>query len=185
MKTNNIVIDRNLFITLSPKTFNNNMFKSGDQIKIIAVNSEKLMPWGNASVPSLEIEANGNPMEIPINIILGTVINNPEVIYNKGKGDLECVDFVGNTLCDYLKSNAKELEDTITFPDQITIIKRINKGIPKDQVHQKKDIYDESFLVQEGNTFDSQFRNLEFIPTIFKSATGVFRTNGTYLVAID
>ena len=182
MNKTSITIDRKLFETLTPKTYNSSMFNSGDNIRIISVNSDKLLSWGKAEVPALEIEVNGRTMEVPINIILGTVISKPDIIHNEDSGELECIDFVGNTLYDYIKSNGHELEDIIHFPDQITILKRINKGIPKGQIHKKKALYEESFLVDEGNSFDMQFENKEFVPTIFKSALGNIRTNGTYLI---
>lgn len=183
MNNTTITIDRELFEILSPKTFNNSLFNSGDDIRIISVNPDKLLSWGKAEVPALEIEVNGRSMEVPINIILGTVISKPDIIHNEDLGELECVDFVNNTLYDYIKSNGHELEDVIHFPDQITILKRINKGIPKGQIHKKKALYEESFLVEDGKTFDIQFENVEFVPTVFKSALGHYRTNRTYLIA--
>ncbi|MCB2194420.1 MAG: hypothetical protein KQH79_01095 [Bacteroidetes bacterium] len=183
MNNTNITIEREIFNTLSPKTYNHALFSSDDDVRIISVSKDKLLPWGKAQVPAMEIEVNGREMEVPVNVILGSVISKPNVLHNEGQGDLECVDFVGNTLFDYLKSENFDQEDVIKLPGQIKIIKRVNKGIPKDQVNKKKVLYEESFLVKPGNSFDSQFDDLEFIPTIFKSALGRCRTNGTYLIA--
>lgn len=175
-------IDRELFNSLAPKSFNSTLFHSGAVIRVVGVNPDKQLEWGNTIVPALEIEVDGNPMEVPISILLGAVVCKPDIVHNEGNDTLECIDFIGNTLYDYLNLAASEIEESINLPDTLTVIKRINKGIPKNQVSIKKELYNESYLVEDGKKFDEHFKDLEFIPAIFKSITGKIRTNGTYLL---
>lgn len=183
MSKTKLTLDRSLFDSLAPKSSRAMLFTPGDEIKLISIDPDKQLEWGNQSVPAMNIEVNGKPMEVPVSVILGAVVNKPGIIHNSDMGALECVDFLQNSLHDYLKATADDKDTEITLPESIKVVKRINKGIKKASIDQKKEVYEQSFLVEEGKTFDEQFADLEYIPTIFKSATGTLRTNGAYVIA--
>ena len=178
-------IDSNLFKTLAPKSNRSTFFQPGSEINILQVNEENLVEYAGEQVPTLHIEANGLKRDVPAPAILGAVVTRDGIIHNKDKGDLECVDFIGNTLYDYLADKFGEGND-IELPDSLKVIKRINKGVEKSFTEGKKEIYNESNLVEDGKTYDEVFKDLQFLPTIYKSRMGVFNTGKAYLLeAID
>lgn len=180
-----VTIKREVFDKLAPKSARTMLFEPGSTVNIIELDESTEMDWGDDTVPALKVEVNGQEKEIPAPAIMGAIVSRPGILHNENDGAMECVNFVGNTLHNYLQQTTEEGKD-IELPGEIKVIKRVNKGIPKTQVDQKKTVYEESFLVEEGQTFDQSFEKYDFIPTVFKSATGTVRTNGAYMIdALD
>lgn len=178
-----VTIDYDLFLKMEPKSSSAVVFQPGSVVTIVEFRPDAEIKWGkDDTVPGFLVEVNGEEKEVPAPAILNSIMGKPNVVKNEGHETLECVDFVGNSLHAYLKSQTKKGEE-IQFPGSITIAKRINKGIPKTQINGKKEVYEKSYLIEDGGSFDEAFKDVEYIPTMFNSAVGTIRPNPTYLLA--
>lgn len=180
-----LTISAELFDKLTPSASRSVLFQKGNEVKIISLDEEKEFDWGNnnVKVPGLNVEIDGTPSVIPLPVILNAIVNNPEkpLIHNEGKGMLECVDHVGNTLHDSLRSKAQEGKD-IELPQKLTVMRRVNKGVPTAQIEQKQSLYPKSNFFDADN-FAEISKDCEFMPSLFENATGAIRTHAGYVVA--
>ena len=178
-----VKIDHELFKSLAPRHRNYiPQFEPGSTIQIIDVDYDDLKKWGDKEVPQIILD---NNKKVPAPYLLNMVIMKDGIVKNEGT-ECECVDFLGNTLYDYLEEKYGDEEKIL--PESITIVKPINKGVLKENItsHIKKRMYKESYYGGEGTEFEKAFKGMEFVPSILKGATNNLRNNKTTLIeAID
>lgn len=191
----NVTIDRETFKKLEPKSRRFSAeFPLDKPIIMVAFHKDEddLVEWGNDWVPTIELD-DGTKVPAP-KILHNMVVSKPDIIKNEGvtitvdgkERSLECAAFVGNTLYDYLEQQAKENDqEEIELPGEITPKQKISKGIELASITSdgKKEIYEQSYYVPEGKSFDTALGKYEYIPAIFKSATGTLRNNYCQLLA--
>lgn len=178
-----LTIERTDFEQLAPASSRAIYFQDGAELRLIdfVPAEESEIQWNRKPVAAIKLEVNGEEKDIPAPALMGAVVKNKDIIKNEGDSEMECLDFVGQTLHDHLKKTTPKGED-IKLPGKLNVIRRVNKGVEKGMIKEKKAVYEKSHLVEEGKKFDDAFKQYDFIPTIFDNEMGSPRTNKAFLL---
>ena len=130
-------------------------------------------PWQSAEsgeCPVVDIEVSGKARQIPLPMLLNTVIMSEGIVHNKGNKDLKCVDFADHRLGDYLGEKFKNGD--VTLPEKIVVVERIMKGWKVENIV-NKDAFTEAFF--KGLEKDEKgFKAV--VPTNFKEYVAQAKT---------